>query len=146
MVSPSWVIIAAKSSSLSASARSGAAVTAMPAAPMPGSDASASIRRKIDRIRAAGIAVTAAPERALALRLLDFAATIAQLGDTTEPHRLCAYLFEVASLFTTFYEQCPVLKAEPETLRARRLALCALTLRVLTTGLELLGVPVPERM
>jgi arginyl-tRNA synthetase len=111
-----------------------------------------SIFRRIDAdasgpdIGAAGIAVAAAPERALALRLLDFAATIAQLGDTTEPHRLCAYLFEVASLFTTFYEQCPVLKAEPEALRARRLALCALTLRVLTTGLELLGVPVPERM
>jgi len=51
----------------------------------------------------------------------------------------------VASLFTTFYEECPVLKAEP-SVRPRRLALCALTLRVLTTGLGLLGVPVPERM
>jgi arginyl-tRNA synthetase len=39
-----------------------------------------------------------------------------------------------------------VLKAEPETVRASRLALCALTLRVLVTGLDLLGVPVPERM
>ena len=52
----------------------------------------------------------------------------------------------MASLFTTFYEECPVLKAEPESLRARRLALCALTLRVLTEGLGLLGVPVPEQM
>jgi len=65
---------------------------------------------------------------------------------TAEPHRLCAYLFDVASLFTTFYEECPVLKAEPESLRAGRLALCALTLRVLSTGLDLLGVPAPERM
>jgi arginyl-tRNA synthetase len=92
------------------------------------------------------VAITAAPERALALRLLSFGAVLIQLGETAEPHRLCAYLFEVASLFTTFYEECPVLKAEPESLRASRLALCALTYDVLTTGLRLLGVPVPERM
>jgi arginyl-tRNA synthetase len=93
----------------------------------------------------AGIAVEAGPERALALRLLAFGSTVTQVGQTAEPHRLCAYLFEVASLFTTFYEECPVLKAEP-AVRPRRLALCALTLRVLATGLGLLGVPVPERM
>ena len=97
-------------------------------------------------IRGSRVAVTAPPERALALRLLDFGAVITAVGETTEPHRLCAYLFDVASLFTTFYEECPVLKAEPESLRARRLALCALTLRVLTAGLGLLGVPVPEQM
>ena len=96
--------------------------------------------------RAAGVAITAAPERALALRLLAFGATVTQLGETAEPHRLCAYLFDVASLFTTFYEECPVLKAESESLRVSRLALCALTLDVLATGLGLLGVPVPERM
>jgi arginyl-tRNA synthetase len=95
---------------------------------------------------ASGIAVAAGPERALALRLLGFGATVTQVGQTAEPHRLCAYLFEVASLFTTFYEECPVLKAEPQSLRARRLALCALTRRVLSTGLGLLGVPAPERM
>jgi arginyl-tRNA synthetase len=97
-------------------------------------------------IGAAGIAVTAGPERALALRLIGFGAIVTQVGQTAEPHRLCAYLFDVASLFTTFYEECPVLKAEPESLRASRLALCALTLRVLSTGLDLLGVPAPERM
>ncbi len=96
--------------------------------------------------RSAGVAITAGPERALALRLLSFGAMVTQLGQTAEPHRLCAYLFEVASLFTTFYEECPVLKAEPESLRVSRLALCALTLAVLTKGLDLLGVPVPERM
>jgi arginyl-tRNA synthetase len=52
----------------------------------------------------------------------------------------------VASLFTTFYEECPVLKADSPALRASRLALCALTLQVLTAGLGLLGVPVPDRM
>jgi len=93
-----------------------------------------------------GVSVAAAPERALALRLLGFGAMVTQVGETAEPHSLCAYLFDVASLFTTFYEECPVLKAEPASLRARRLALCALTLRVLTVGLGLLGVPVPERM
>ena len=97
-------------------------------------------------IRGSRVAVTAAPERALALRLLDFGTVVAGVGETTEPHRLAAYLFDVASLFTSFYEECPVLKAEPESLRASRLALCALTLRVLTTGLDLLGVPVPEQM
>ena len=97
-------------------------------------------------IRGSQVAVGAAPERALALRLLDFGAVVTGVGETAEPHRLCAYLFDVASLFTTFYEECPVLKAEPESLRARRLALCALTLRVLTEGLGLLGVPVPEQM
>ena len=67
--------------------------------------------------RGAGVAITAGPERALALRLLSFGAVVTQLGETAEPHRLCAYLFDVASLFTTFYEECPVLKAEPESLR-----------------------------
>ncbi len=97
-------------------------------------------------IRGSRIIIGAAAERALALRLLGFGAVVTGVGATAEPHRLCGYLFEVASLFTSFYEECPVLKAEPETVRASRLALCALTLRVLETGLDLLGVPVPERM
>jgi arginyl-tRNA synthetase len=96
--------------------------------------------------RRSGVAITAGPERALALRLLSFGAMVTQLGETAEPHHLCAYLFDVASLFTTFYEECPVLKAETEALRVSRLALCALTLDVLTMGLGLLGVPAPERM
>jgi arginyl-tRNA synthetase len=97
-------------------------------------------------IRGSKPSITAAAERALALKLLGFGAAVTQVGQTAEPHRLCAYLFEVASLFTTFYEECPVLKAEPSSLRASRLALCALTLRVLAAGLGLLGVPLPERM
>jgi arginyl-tRNA synthetase len=86
-------------------------------------------------------------ERALALRLLGFGAAVASVAETAEPHSLCSYLFDVASLFTTFYEQCPVLKAPSEQVRASRLALCALTLRVLTFGLDdLLGVPIPDQM
>jgi arginyl-tRNA synthetase len=112
-------------------------------------DASAEIAETADpeaAARRSGVAISAGPERALALRLLGFGAMVTQLGETAEPHRLCAYLFDVASLFTTFYEECPVLKAQTEALRVSRLALCALTLDVLTMGLDLLGVPAPERM
>jgi arginyl-tRNA synthetase len=85
-------------------------------------------------------------ERALGLRLLGFGTAVIQVADTAEPHRLCAYLFDVASAFTTFYEQCPVLGAASEAVRESRLALSALVLRVLLTGLDLLGVQVPDRM
>ena len=92
------------------------------------------------------ILVAELAERELALKLLGFGAVVTQVAESAEPHRLCAYLFEVASLFTGFYEQCPVLKADDEETRQARLALCAATLRVLTAGLGLLGVPVPDRM
>ena len=68
-----------------------------------------------------------------------------------DAHRVAAqlarrgFVFDVASAFTTFYEECPVLKA-PADVRESRLALCALVLRVLLSGLGLLGIPVPERM
>jgi arginyl-tRNA synthetase len=92
------------------------------------------------------IVITEPAERGLALKLLSFGSVVTQVADTAEPHQLSAYLFEVASLFTTFYEQCPVLKAGDEETRQSRLALCAAVLRVLTTGLGLLGVPLPDRM
>ena len=69
-----------------------------------------------------------------------------QVAETTQPHHLAGFLFDVASAFTTFYEQCPVLQAAEPATRDSRLALSALTLRVLLTGLDLLGIPVPERM
>jgi arginyl-tRNA synthetase len=84
-------------------------------------------------------------ERALALRLLGFGRAVAEVTVAAEPHKLAAFLFDTASAFTTFYEQCPVLSAPDET-RQSRLALCALTLRVLVTGLGLLGISVPARM
>ena len=92
------------------------------------------------------ITITHPAERGLALHLLGFGTTVAAVADTIEPHRLCAYLFEAASQFTTFFEECPVLKAPSESLRDSRLALCSLTLRVLTLGLDLLGIPVPDQM
>ena len=92
------------------------------------------------------VRVTVPAERELALKLLGFGAVVAGVTETAEPHRLCGYIFEIASLFTAFYEQCPVLKADDEATRDARLALCAATLRVLNTGLGLLGVPIPDRM
>ncbi|MEV8630519.1 arginine--tRNA ligase [Streptosporangium sp. NPDC051023] len=104
-------------------------------------------RGGVDPAEATGPIVLGNPaERALALKLLGFGAIVAEVAENSTPHRLAAYLFDTASAFTTFFEECPVLKAEDEATRASRLALCALTLRVLETGLGLLGVPVPERM
>jgi arginyl-tRNA synthetase len=92
------------------------------------------------------IRLTEQAERALALQLLGFGSAVGQVAEAAEPHKLAAFLFETASAFTTFYEQCPVLQAADEPTRQSRLALSALTLRVLLTGLGLLGIPVPERM
>lgn len=93
----------------------------------------------------AGIAVVEPAERALALHLLEYGSTLGKVGELLEPHRLCAYLFELAQLFTTFYDQCPVLKAA-ESVRESRLALCALVLHRLIEGLDLLGIETPENM
>lgn len=87
-----------------------------------------------------------AAERALALGLLEFAGALGAASDTYSPHKLCAYLFDLAGAFTTFYETCPVLGAPEPSLRAERLTLCSLTARVLATGLGLLGIAVPDRM
>ncbi len=85
-------------------------------------------------------------ERALALTMLGFGSAVGNAGQGAEPHLLAAYLFDLASTFTTFYELCPVLRATSPRVRDSRLALSALALRILTTGLGLLGIPVPERM
>ena len=94
----------------------------------------------------ADITVGHAAERALALKLLEFGPVVAQVGDLLQPHRLSAYLFELAQSLTAFYEHCPVLTAGTEAERESRLALIALALRVLVQGLELLGVEAPEHM
>jgi arginyl-tRNA synthetase len=92
------------------------------------------------------IRLTGDAERQLALRLLGFGAAVHHVAEAAEPHKLASFLFETASAFTTFYEQCPVLQADDPAVRTSRLALSALTLRVLLAGLGLLGIPVPERM
>ena len=92
------------------------------------------------------VAVVAPAERALALQLLSFEGVVQGTADSLQPHRLCTYLFELAGAFTTFYEHCPVLRADTAEERASRLVLCSLTARVLRQGLELLGIEAPERM
>ena len=89
----------------------------------------------------------AAPEElTLAKHLLNFGLTLEAVAEELRPNYLCNYLFELAGKFTSFYENCPVLKAEDEATRHSRLALCALTARVLRQGLETLGIEVVEQM
>ncbi len=84
-------------------------------------------------------------EIALGRALLRFGEVVHQATESCLPHLLCDHLYAVASAFSPFYQQCPVLKAEP-SVRTSRLALCALTARQLRRGLELLGIEVLERM
>ncbi|MGH8934408.1 MAG: arginine--tRNA ligase [Egibacteraceae bacterium] len=85
-------------------------------------------------------------ERTLALALLGFEEAVRASAERYQPHRLCGYLYELATVFTTFYETCPVLRAGDAQTRASRLTLCDLTARVLGTGLGLLGIDAPDRM
>ena len=95
----------------------------------------------------APIALEAAEERALALKLLQFSEALTAVTLEAWPHLMCAYLYELAGLLMRFYESCPVLKDDvPAELRESRLALAAVTGRTLRQGLELLGIEVPERM
>jgi arginyl-tRNA synthetase len=89
--------------------------------------------------------VTEPPERALALQLLGFPAAVEATAESYSPAKLCTYLFDLASTFTTFYEACRVLVDE-EAVRTSRLALCDLTARVLALGLSLLGMEAPDQM
>lgn len=92
------------------------------------------------------VALDAPAERALALRLLGFEAAVASVLETWTPHKLCTYLFELAGDFTTFFEHCPVLRADDAAQRDSRLELCAHTAAVLARGLSLLGIEAPSRM
>jgi arginyl-tRNA synthetase len=86
-------------------------------------------------------------ERALGLRLLGFDAAVWEAIERSSPHKLCAYLYDLAGDFTSFYEHCPILKAGVDAdTRTSRLALADLTARVLQRGLGLLGIDAPERM
>ena len=104
-------------------------------------------RADIDRasVRGLSILVEAPQERALALRLLAYPTAIDATIDSYSPHKLCTYVYELASDFTAFYEHCPVLKADEPT-RSSRLALADLTARTLAHSLRLLGIDAPEQM
>jgi arginyl-tRNA synthetase len=84
-------------------------------------------------------------EIALAKQLARFPDVVYDAATSSLPHLVCDHLYAVARLFSGFYEQCPVLKAEPEQ-RHTRLLLCWLTARQLKRGLALLGIDTPERM
>ena len=100
----------------------------------------------VDPAALAPAAEFAPAERRLALEILSFDGAVHATGAALQPHRLCTYLFDLASAFTDFYESCPILRADtPEQLRSR-LLLADLTARVLARGLDLLGIAAPERM
>ena len=84
-------------------------------------------------------------EWALVRELLKFDAVVAEVEEELLPNRLCTYLFELSQVFNRFYDQVPVLKAEPDALPSR-LALCRLTADTLKLGLGLLGIPTLDRM
>ncbi|WP_405778202.1 arginine--tRNA ligase [Streptomyces sp. NBC_00859] len=85
-------------------------------------------------------------ERALGLHLDQFAEVLAEVAAAYEPHKLAAYLYQLASHYTTFYAECPVLKAPTPEQVENRLFLCELTARTLHQGLALLGIRTPERL
>ncbi len=85
-------------------------------------------------------------EHRLALALLKYGGVVADVARTLEPHRLCTYLYDLADAYSTFYQECPVLKADDPATRQARLRLCDLVRRVLADGLGLLGIDAPRRM
>ncbi|MFD3663054.1 arginine--tRNA ligase [Streptomyces sp. NPDC058659] len=107
-----------------------------------------SILRKAGDARPAAHAELAlAPsERALGLHLDAFGELIAETAAEYAPHKLASYLYQLASHYTTFYSECPVLKADTPEQVENRLFLCDLTARTLHQGMALLGIRTPERL
>ncbi|MBP5869080.1 arginine--tRNA ligase [Streptomyces sp. LBUM 1478] len=85
-------------------------------------------------------------ERALGLHLDQFGEAVAEVAESYEPHKLAAYLFRLATLLTSFYDQCPVLKAESPAQVENRLFLVDLTARTLHRGMALLGIRTPDKL
>lgn len=96
-------------------------------------------------VRGSAITIEAPEERALALQLLALPTAIDTTMETYSPHKLCTYVYEVASAFSSFYEHCPILTSD-EPVRSSRLALADVTARVLERTLGLLGIEAPEQM
>lgn len=95
----------------------------------------------------AKLIIAQTPEKQLALKLLQFNEVINQVAIDCYPHSLCNYLYELSSLFMTFYEHCPILKSDiaPEIAQSR-LQLCAYSASILNRGLDLLGIETMEKM
>ncbi|MDB5983204.1 MAG: arginine--tRNA ligase, partial [Pseudomonas sp.] len=92
------------------------------------------------------IVLEAPQEQELAARLAQFGETLNNVAEKGTPHVLCAYIYDLAGLFSSFYENCPILTAENPEQQQSRLRLAALTGRTLKQGLELLGLETLERM
>ena len=99
----------------------------------------------LDGLGSRAIHVCDPAEHQLALKLLGFPPIVLAVAESLEPHRLCTYLYDLASSFHQFYERCPVLRAE-DAKRTSRLRLCELVGRTVKMGLGLLGIEVVERM
>ncbi|MFS0825452.1 arginine--tRNA ligase [Pseudomonas phoenicis] len=109
----------------------------------------ASVFRKLGKgfEEATGTIVLQAPhEQELAARLAQFGEVLNSVADKGTPHVLCSYLYDIAGLFSSFYENCPILAADTAEQQQSRLRLAALTGRTLKQGLELLGLETLERM
>ncbi len=98
------------------------------------------------KTNSAVIRLAAPEELALAKHLLNFGLALEGVAEEYRPNFLCNYLYELAGKFTSFYENCPVLKAEDTATRDSRLALCDLTARVMQQGLTVLGIETIEQM
>ena len=97
-------------------------------------------------LAAAPVIITEDREAQLAARLLQFEETLTVVAREGTPHVMCAYLYDLAGLFSGFYEHCPILSAESEETRSSRLKLAQLTAKTLKTGLDTLGIETVERM
>ncbi|MCG6366447.1 arginine--tRNA ligase, partial [Vibrio fluvialis] len=92
------------------------------------------------------IKITEEKEKALIAKLLQFEEAVQSVSREGQPHILCSYLFELAGQFSSFYEACPILIAEDESVKQSRLKLAALTAKTIKQGLSLLGINTLERM
>ncbi|POU77433.1 arginine--tRNA ligase [Leclercia sp. LSNIH6] len=105
-------------------------------------------KAEIDESMLAKAQVTISEDREaqLAARLLQFEETLSVVARDGTPHVMCAYLYDLAGLFSGFYEHCPILSAESEAVRNSRLKLAQLTAKTLKLGLDTLGIETVERM
>ncbi|EAX8336005.1 arginine--tRNA ligase [Salmonella enterica subsp. diarizonae] len=105
-------------------------------------------KAEIDKqtLASAPVIISEDREAQLAARLLQFEETLTVVAREGTPHVMCAYLYDVAGLFSGFYEHCPILSAENDTVRNSRLKLAQLTAKTLKLGLDTLGIETVERM
>jgi arginyl-tRNA synthetase len=92
------------------------------------------------------VGLTLPAERALGLQLLRFEAAVNEAAAKYEPHHVAAYLWDLAKAFSTFFEACPVLAADTESVKASRLLLVQVTGRTIQAALNLLGIDTVEQM